>query len=118
MEHRMMNGTSQRMKRFTTNNNTTTKREEETRKAKQELGIDGGDMKGEKNTSVKHRVNNKIKEWFKERIEKREQQQIQSWTPIGRDKQLGAPKRGPTIWKSNKAPGQHHLQSQIKNAPS
>ena len=69
MEHRMMNGTSQRMKRFTTNNNTTTKWAEETKKAKQELSIDEGDMKGEK-TSVKHRVNNKIKEWFKERIEK------------------------------------------------
>ena len=69
MEHRMMNGTSQRMKRFMTNNNTTTKWAEETKKTKQELGIDEGDMKGEK-TTVKHRVNNKIKEWFKERIEK------------------------------------------------
>ena len=39
------------------------------KKAKQELGIDEGDMKGEK-TTVKHRVNKKIKEWFKERIEK------------------------------------------------
>ena len=39
------------------------------KKAKQELGIDEGDMKGEK-TTVKHRVNNKTKEWFKERIEK------------------------------------------------
>ena len=69
MEHRMMNGTSQRMKRFTTYNNTTTKWAEETNKAKQELGIDEGDMRGEK-TTVKHRVNNKIKEWFKERMEK------------------------------------------------
>ena len=48
---------------------TTTKWAEETIKEKQELGIDEGDMKGEK-TSVKHRVNNKIKKWFKERIEK------------------------------------------------
>ena len=69
MEHRMLNGTSQRMKRFTTNNNINTKWAEETNKAKQELGIDEADMKGEK-TTVKHRINNKIKEWFKERIEK------------------------------------------------
>ena len=48
MEHSMMNGTSQIKKRFTTNNNTTTKWAEETKKAKQELGIDEGDMKGKK----------------------------------------------------------------------
>ena len=48
MEHRMMNDTSQRMKSFTTNNNTTTTWAEETKKAKQELGKDEGDMKGEK----------------------------------------------------------------------
>ena len=54
-------------KRFTTNNNITTKWA--AKKAKQEPGIDEGDIKGEK-TTVKHRVNNKIKEWFKERIDK------------------------------------------------
>ena len=48
MEHRLMNDTSQRMKRFTTNNSITTKWEEETKKAKEELGIDEGDIKGKK----------------------------------------------------------------------
>ena len=116
MEHRMVNGTSQRMKRFTTINNTTTKWAEETKKAKQELGIDEGDMKGEK-TTVKHRVNNKIKV-VQGKNRKREQEQIQSPIPIGWDKKLGTPKEGQLYEKTNKAPGQHHLQSQIKNALS
>ena len=45
MEHRFMNGTSHRMKRFTTNNNITTKWAEE-KKAKEEKGIDEGDTQG------------------------------------------------------------------------
>ena len=118
MEHRMMNGKSQRMKRFTTNNNTTTKWAEETKKAKQELGIDEEDMKAEK-TTVKHRVNNKIKEWFKERIEKESKNKSKVQHLLeGIKKKLGAPKEGQLYEKTNKAPGQHHLQSQIKNAPS
>ena len=117
MEHRMMNGTSQRMKSFTTNNNTTTKWAEETKKAKQELGIDEGDMKGK--ASVKHRVNNKIKEWFKERIEKESKNKSKVQHLLeGIKKKLGAPIGGQLYEKTNKAPGQHHLQSQIKNAPS
>ena len=99
MEHRMMNGTSQRMKRFTTNNNTTTKWAEETKKTKQELGIDEGDMKGEK-TTVKHRVNNKIKEWFKERIEKESKNKSKVQHLLDGIKKTGNPKRGPTIWKN------------------
>ena len=98
MEHRMMNGTSQRMKRFTTNN-TTTKWAEETKKAKQELGIDEGDMKREK-TSVKHRVNNKIKEWFKETIEKESNNKSKVQHLLEGIKKTGSPKRGPTIWKN------------------
>ena len=117
MEHRMMNGTSQRMKRFTTNNNTTTKWAEDTKKAKQELGIDEGDMEGEK-TTVKHRVNNKIKEWFKERIEKESKNKSKVQHLLEGIKKLGAPKEGQLYEKTNKAPDQHHLQSQIKNAPS
>ena len=93
MEHRMTNGTSQRMKRFTTNNNTTTKWAEETEKAKQELGIDAADMKGEK-TSVKPRVNNKIKEWFKERIEKKSNNKSKVQHLLEGIKNLGAPKEG------------------------
>ena len=95
MEHRMMNGTSQRMKSFTTNNNTTTKWAEETKKAKQELGIDEGDMKGK--ASVKHRVNNKIKEWFKERIEKESKNKSKVQHLLEGIKKTGSPKRGPTI---------------------
>ena len=106
MEHRMMNGTSQRMKRLTTNNNTTTKWAEETKKAKQELGINEGDMKGEKKTSVKHRVNNKIEEWFKERVEKESNNKSKVQHLLeGIKTKLGAPKEGQLYEKTNKAPG-------------
>ena len=50
-------------------------------------------MKGEK-TTVKHRLYSQIKEWLKEKNGKREQQQIQSPTPIGGDNKLGAQKFG------------------------
>ena len=49
---------------------------------------------------------------------KRERQQIQSSTPIGWDNKLRAPKEGQLYEKTSKALIQHHLQSQIKNAPS
>ena len=89
-----MNGTSQRMKRFTTNNNTTTKWAEETKKAKQELGIDEGDMKGEKNIcEAQSKQQNKRVVQGKNR--KRDQEQIQSLTPIGRDKKNWEPQKRP-----------------------
>ena len=87
------------------------------KKAKQELGIDEGDIKGEK-TAVKHRVNNKIKEWFKERIEKEGKNKSKVQHLLEGIKKLGTPKEGQQYEKTNKAPGQHHLQSQINNAPN
>ena len=74
-------------------------------------------MKGEK-TTVKHKVNNKIKEWFKERIEKESKNKSKIQHLLDGIKKLGTPKEGQLYEKTNKAPGQHHLQSQIKNAPS
>ena len=93
MKHSMMNGTSQRMKRFTTSNNITTKWAEKNKNTKQELGIDEWHMKGEKNNcEAQSKQQNKRVVQGKNR--KREQQQIQSLSPIGGDKKLGAPKEG------------------------
>ena len=69
MEHRLTNGNSQRMKKLITNNTTTSKWAEETKKAKEQLEIDERDMKGEKAT-VKNRITNRVKDWFKAKIEK------------------------------------------------
>ena len=69
MEHRLTNGNSQRMKKLITNNTTTSKWLEETKKAKEQLEIDERDMKGEK-TTVKNRITNRVKDWFKAKIEK------------------------------------------------
>ena len=69
MEHRLTNGNSQRMKKLITNNTTTSKWAEETKKAKEQLEIDERDMKGEK-TTVKNRITNRVKDWFKAKIEK------------------------------------------------
>ena len=103
MEQRMMNDTSQRMKRFTTNNNTTTKWAEETKTAKQELCIDEGGIKGEK-TTVKHRVNNKIKELFKERLEKESKNKSKVQHLLEGIKKLGAPKEGQLYEKNEQGP--------------
>ena len=69
MEHRITNGNSQRMKELITNNTTTSKWAEETKKAKEQLEIDERDVKGEK-TTVKNRITNRVKDWFKAKIEK------------------------------------------------
>ena len=69
MEHRITNGNSQRMKKLITNNTTTSKWAEETKKAKEQLEIDERDVKGEK-TTVKNRITNRVKDWFKAKIEK------------------------------------------------
>ena len=57
------------MKKLITNNTTTSKRAEETKKTKEQLEIDERDMKGEK-TTVKNRITNRVKNWFKAKIEK------------------------------------------------
>ena len=69
MEHSLTNGNSQRMKKLITNNTTTSKWAEETQKAKEQLEIDERDMKGEK-TTVKNKITNKVKHWFKAKIQK------------------------------------------------
>ena len=78
-------------------------------------------MKGtwrEKNNNCETQSKQQNKRVVQGKNRKREQQQIQSSTPIGWGNKLGTPKEGQLYEKTNKAPGQHHLQSQVKNALS